>query len=99
MSPEPSASQGAQAQAHEGLIIHLVNVFRLASKELRSIRADPMMLVLVAYTFSVAVYTVATGASRSQGPDGRRRRRGSFRPFLRLLGCAASPTFRFCGVC
>jgi ABC-2 type transport system permease protein len=32
-------------------------------KELRSIRADPMMLVLVAYTFSVAVYTVATGAS------------------------------------
>ena len=32
-------------------------------KELRSIRADPMMLVLVVYTFSVAVYTVATGAS------------------------------------
>src|SRR5262249_10259780 len=32
-------------------------------KELRSIRADPMMLILVAYTFSLAVYTVATGAS------------------------------------
>jgi ABC-2 type transport system permease protein len=47
----------------EGLLIHLVNVFRLAVKELRSIRADPMMLVLVAYTFSIAVYTVATGAS------------------------------------
>ena len=47
----------------DGLLTHLVNVYRLAVKELRSIRADPMMLVLVAYTFTIAVYTVATGAS------------------------------------
>jgi ABC-2 type transport system permease protein len=39
------------------------NIYRLAVKELRSIRADPMMLLLVAYTFTAAVYTVATGAS------------------------------------
>jgi ABC-2 type transport system permease protein len=41
---------------------HLVNIFRLVIKELRSIRADPMMLVLVVYAFSISVYTVATGA-------------------------------------
>ncbi|TDR89719.1 ABC transporter permease [Enterovirga rhinocerotis] len=44
------------------LAIHLKNVARLAVKELRSIRADRMMMILVAYTFTVAVYTVATGA-------------------------------------
>ena len=43
------------------LSIHLQNILRLVVKELRSLRADPIMLVLVAYTFTVAVYTVATG--------------------------------------
>jgi ABC-2 type transport system permease protein len=47
----------------EGVLTHLVNVYRLVVKELRSIRADPTMLILVAYAFSVSVYTVATGAS------------------------------------
>src|ERR1700734_393782 len=41
---------------------HFVNVLRLVVKELRSIRADPTMLVLVVYAFSVSVNTVATGA-------------------------------------
>jgi ABC-2 type transport system permease protein len=41
---------------------HAVNVLRLVVKELRSIRADPTMLVLVAYAFSISVNTVATGA-------------------------------------
>jgi ABC-2 type transport system permease protein len=41
---------------------HLSNIFRLVIKELRSIRADPTMLVLVAYAFSISVNTVATGA-------------------------------------
>ena len=43
------------------LVIHLQNILRLVVKELRSLRADPIMLVLVVYTFSIAVYTVATG--------------------------------------
>lgn len=43
------------------LIIHLQNILRLVVKELRSLRADPIMLVLVVYTFTIAVYTVATG--------------------------------------
>src|SRR6516162_6657621 len=60
-----ASSQTAQlhGKCETGLLTHVVNIFRLILKELRSIRADPMMLVLVAYTFSFAVYTVATGAS------------------------------------
>jgi ABC-2 type transport system permease protein len=41
---------------------HLANLYHLVIKELRSIRADPVMLFLVVYAFSLSVYTVATGA-------------------------------------
>ena len=41
---------------------HVVNIFHLVIKELRSIRADPTMLILVVYAFSISVNTVATGA-------------------------------------
>ena len=40
---------------------HLANIYQLTIKELRSIRSDPIMLVLVAYTFTIAVYATATG--------------------------------------
>jgi len=63
----PSVSSGARAPQRQenkgGFITHVTNVFRLSIKELRSIRADPITLLLVVYTFTVAVYTVATGAS------------------------------------
>jgi len=68
-SPEAAQKQEKGPEAaqkrdkNEGLLTHIVNIYRLVIKELRSIRADPMMLVLVVYTFTVAVYTVATGAS------------------------------------
>jgi ABC-2 type transport system permease protein len=39
-----------------------VNILALGVKELYSIRADPVMLVLIIYTFTYAVYAVATGA-------------------------------------
>ncbi len=52
----PGASSG-------GLRVHLVNIWRLVIKELRSIRADPVMLVLVVYAFTIAVVSVSTGAS------------------------------------
>jgi ABC-2 type transport system permease protein len=42
---------------------HFANVYRLIIKELRSFRSDPVMLALVVYTFSVAIYAMATGAS------------------------------------
>ncbi|NRP74762.1 Inner membrane transport permease YhhJ [Ensifer psoraleae] len=40
----------------------LINILALGVKELYSIRADPVMLVLILYTFTYAVYAVATGA-------------------------------------
>ena len=56
-----SASRLAEARPLT-LADHILNIFRLVIKELRSIRADPTMLVLVAYSFSISVNTVATGA-------------------------------------
>ncbi len=41
---------------------HALNILRLVTKELRSIRSDPTMLVLVLYAFTISVNTVATGA-------------------------------------
>jgi ABC-2 type transport system permease protein len=64
MPSQPIAPLAAPMHGREkGLLTHLANIYRLIVKELRSIRADPMVLVLVVYTFSVAIYTVATGAS------------------------------------
>lgn len=40
----------------------LSNIYRLGLKELRSLRADPVLLLLIVYVFSFAVYAVATGA-------------------------------------
>ncbi len=45
------------------LRLHLANIFRLMIKELRSFRSDPIMLALVAYAFTIAIYAAATGAS------------------------------------
>jgi ABC-2 type transport system permease protein len=63
MTSLPSAATPRLAEAKPMTFSgHVVNVFRLVIKELRSIRADPTMLVLVAYAFSISVNTVATGA-------------------------------------
>src|SRR5208282_1232027 len=64
MLEKPSSSKAAQKQTRKkGQLTHLKNVFYLTIKELRSIRADYMVLILVAYVYTVAVYTVATGVS------------------------------------
>jgi ABC-2 type transport system permease protein len=63
MSAPPTATRAKLAEEKTlTLFDHAVNIFRLVIKELRSIRADPTMLILVAYAFSVSVNTVATGA-------------------------------------
>jgi ABC-2 type transport system permease protein len=59
--PQPKANEKAKGFA--GLGGHLVNIYRLVIKELRSIRSDRIMPVLVAYSFTIAIYAVATGAS------------------------------------
>ncbi len=40
---------------------HILNIARLGVKELYSLRRDPVLLFLIIYTFTFAVYTVATG--------------------------------------
>jgi ABC-2 type transport system permease protein len=60
----PVAEPGAKLAEARTLTLRdrIGNIFRLVIKELRSIRADPTMLILVAYAFSISVNTVATGA-------------------------------------
>ncbi|WP_436643125.1 ABC transporter permease [Microbaculum sp. FT89] len=40
--------------------MRLANIFDLGVKELRSLRRDPMMVALIVYAFSVAIYMAAT---------------------------------------
>ena len=42
----------------------LANIFRLGLKELKSLRADKTLLVLICWAFSGAIYTAATGVSQ-----------------------------------
>lgn len=44
------------------MFARLARVFRLGIKELYSLKADPVLAGLIVYTFTVAIYTVATGA-------------------------------------
>lgn len=43
----------------------LANIYRLGIKELWSLVRDPIMLVLIVYTFTVAIYTAATAMPES----------------------------------
>src|SRR5579871_3666807 len=60
-APSPKVPHLAEAKPLT-FFDHVVNILYLVIKELRSIRADPVMLVLVVYSFSISVNTVATGA-------------------------------------
>jgi ABC-2 type transport system permease protein len=62
-SQKEAALQKAQAKQFSSLSGDAVNIYRLMIKEIRSILADRIMLALVVYAFSFAVYAVATGAS------------------------------------
>jgi ABC-2 type transport system permease protein len=44
------------------MAMRLANVFRLGVKELYSLRADPILLVMIVYAFTFAVHAQATGA-------------------------------------
>lgn len=63
MDAPATESGGKRGGALRALGGHIANVFRLAVKELRSIRADPVLMLLIAYSFTYAIYAVATGAS------------------------------------
>ena len=44
---------------------HLANVYRLGIKELWSLARDPILLVLIAYVFTVSIHTAATAMPES----------------------------------
>ena len=70
---------------------HCLNVLRLVVKELRSIRADPTMLALVIYAFTISVNTVATGAvTEATNLVGRHRRRGRLFELSRQIADGAA---------
>ena len=57
--PEP----GVPSEAGEMTVRRLQNIFRLGIKELRSLRHDTVLLLLVFYAFTYAIYSAATGTS------------------------------------
>jgi ABC-2 type transport system permease protein len=65
--PAPAQPVGEPAKPRSNrlakLWLHIANVYRLTIKELRSFLSDPIMLLLVAYAFTIAIYAAATGAS------------------------------------
>jgi len=49
--------------------MHASNIFHLGIKELRSLLRDPVMLFLIFFAFTFAIYTGATACPRrSTGP-------------------------------
>ncbi len=62
MSTQADSAPGFKSFKPLTFLQHCSNVLRLVIKELRSIRADPVMLALVIYSFTISVNTVATGA-------------------------------------
>ena len=78
----------------------LKNVFRLGVKELNSLRRDPVLLFLIFFTFTFAIYTVATGVQTElRNALHRRGRRGSFRSCPRQIRAAfLKPYFQVPGV-
>ena len=59
-APDTSPSHTPPASASRNAWRHMVNIYRLGIKELWSLWRDPMMLVLIVYTFTVAIYTAGT---------------------------------------
>ncbi len=59
-----SKANGLRSDRATKLRLHLANIYQLFIKELRSIRHDPIVLAVMVYSFTIAVYAVATGAIR-----------------------------------
>ena len=56
----PQADPGSSRIAGSTLRRSAATIYRLGIKELWSLARDPMMLVLIAYTFTVSIYVAAT---------------------------------------
>ena len=56
-------AKGLGSDRFTKLRLHLANIYHLFINELRSIRHDPIVLAVMAYSFTIAIYAVATGAT------------------------------------
>ncbi|CAN5314060.1 ABC transporter permease [soil metagenome] len=61
----PGAPASPAAAWHGSAMGSAANIFRLGVKELWSLVRDPMMLVLIVYTFTVSIYVAATAMPES----------------------------------
>ena len=61
-------------------MIRSKNVFRLGVKELWSLVRDPIMLVLIAWAFTVAIYVAAPAMPERRSSQRIGRRRGRITP-------------------
>ena len=62
-SEQATRAQPSKPKRPGALFTHLENIWHLVIKELRSFRSDPIMLLLVAYAFTMAIYAAATGVT------------------------------------
>ena len=56
-------AKGLRSDRFTKLRLHLANIYHLFIKELRSIRHDPIVLAVMVYCFTIAIFAVATGAT------------------------------------
>ena len=56
-------AKGLGSDRFTKLRLHLANIYHLFINELRSIRHDPIVLAVMAYSFTIAIFAVATGAT------------------------------------
>ncbi len=66
-NPSAGAAPGAVSARRPGMRrrLNLAHVYRLGIKELWSLWREPMMLVLIVYTFSLSIYAAATAMPES----------------------------------
>jgi len=56
------ATRSKSTRSMTGAGSRLARIFRLGVKELYSLKADPVLMLLIVYSFTFAIYAVATGA-------------------------------------
>lgn len=56
------AARSKSTRSMTGAASRIARIFRLGVKELYSLKADPVLMLLIVYSFTFAIYAVATGA-------------------------------------
>ena len=54
--------------------MRFANILQLGIKELRGLARDPMLLILIAFAFTVSIYTASTATAGDAQSGGHRHR-------------------------